>query len=295
MIFRLIDAEKAHIPIQQACGMLGVSQSGYYAWKGRPASRRQCEDMVLLAHIRNAFALSNETYGSPRMTRDLQDDGFAVGRRRVARLMRDNGLQARRKRRFRRTTDSRHAWPIAPNMLDGNFTAERPNEKWGVDISYIWTTQGWLYLAVVLDLFARRIVGWAVSDRLKKDLALEALRKAVALRQPPPGLIHHSDRGSQYCSIDYRAALKKIGAIASMSGKGNCYDNAVVETFFKTIKSELVWRTVFQTRRQAETEISYYIDGFYNPVRRHSTCDYQSPIRYEMMTHTKLALSTKAG
>ena len=222
MIFRLIDAEKAHIPIQQACGMLGVSQSGYYAWKGRPASRRQSEDMILLAHIRNAFALSNETYGSPRMTRDLQGDGFAIGRRRVARLMRENGLQARRKRRFRRTTDSRHAWPIAPNMLDGDFTAERPNQKWGVDISYIWTTQGWLYLAVVIDLFARRIVGWAVSDRLKKDLALEALRKAVTLRQPPPGLLHHSDRGSQYCSIHYRAALKKIGAIASMSGKGNC-------------------------------------------------------------------------
>jgi len=295
MIFRLIDAEKAHIPIQRACRQMGVSQSGYYAWKGRPASRRQCEDMILLAHIRNAFALSNETYGSPHMTRDLQDDGFAIGRRRVARLMRDSGLQARRKRRFRRTTDSRHVWPVAPNILDDNFTAERPNQKWGVDISYIWTTQGWLYLAVVMDSFARWVVGWAVSDRLKRGLALAALRRAVVLRQPSPGLIHHSDRGSQYCSIDYRAALKKIGAIASISGKGNCYDNAVVETFFKTIKSELVWRTIFQTRRQAETEISYYIDGFYSPVRRHSTCDYQSPIQYEMMTHNKPVLSTKSG
>ncbi len=284
MKFQLIDASKAFVSVQRACCLLGVSQSGYYGWKDRPASRRQREDMILLAHIRNAFALSNETYGSPRMTRDLQDEGFEVGRRRVARLMRENGLQARRKRRFRRTTDSCHAWPIAPNHLGGDFNADKPNQKWAVDISYIWTTEGWLYLAVVMDLFSRWIVGWAVSDRLKRDLALEALRRAVALRRPPPGLIHHSDRGSQYCSIEYRAALKKIGAVVSMSGKGNCYDNAVVETFFKTIKSELVWRTVFQTRAQAETEIAQYIDGFYNPVRRHSACNYQSPIQYEMMT-----------
>jgi transposase InsO family protein len=283
MRFRLIDAKKAQIPIRRACRLLGISESGFYAWRHRPASRRQREDMVILAHIRNAFALSNETYGSPRMTRDLTDEGFVIGRRRVARLMRENKLQARRKRRFRRTTDSNHCWPIAPNLLAGDFTAERPNQKWNVDISYVWTTQGWLYLAVVMDLFARRIVGWAVSDRLKRDLALEALRRAVALRRPPPGLVHHSDRGSQYCSIDYRAALKKIEAVASMSGKGNCYDNAVVETFFKTLKSELVWRTVFQTRRQAEIEIAHYIDGFYNPIRRHSACNYQSPIKYEMM------------
>lgn len=218
------DAKKAQIPIRRACRLLGISESGFYAWRHRPASRRQREDMVILAHIRNAFALSNETYGSPRMTRDLTDEGFVIGRRRVARLMRENKLQARRKRRFRRTTDSHHCWPIAPNLLAGDFTAERPNQKWNVDISYVWTTQGWLYLAVVMDLYARRIVGWAVSDRLKRDLALEALRRAVALRRPPPGLVHHSDRGSQYCSIDYRAALKKIGAVVSMSGKGNCYD-----------------------------------------------------------------------
>jgi len=224
MRFRLIDAKKAQIPIRRACRLLGISESGFYAWRHRPASRRQREDMVILAHIRNAFALSNETYGSPRMTRDLTDEGFVIGRRRVARLMRENKLQARRKRRFRRTTDSHHCWPIAPNLLAGDFTAERPNQKWNVDISYVWTTQGWLYLAVVMDLYARRIVGWAVSDRLKRDLALEALRRAVALRRPPPGLVHHSDRGSQYCSIDYRAALKNIGAVVSMSGKGNCYD-----------------------------------------------------------------------
>lgn len=281
MKFNLIDASKGFISIARACRLFGVSQSGYYAWKSRPASPRQHEDMILLAHIRNAFALSNETYGSPRMTADLQAEGFTVGRRRIARLMRENGLQARRKRRFRRTTDSHHAWPIAPNIIDGDFTAKAPNQKWGVDISYIWTAEGWLYLAVVMDLYARRIIGWATSDRLKRDLALEALRRAVALRRPKPGLIHHSDRGSQYCSINYRDALKKIDAVVSMSGKGNCYDNAVVETFFKTIKSELIWRTVFQTRNQATQEIAHYIDGFYNPVRRHSACNYHSPIEFE--------------
>jgi len=283
MTFKFIEARKADVSVSRACRIFGVSPSGYYAWKSRSASSRQREDMVLLAHIRNAFSLSNGTYGSPRMTYDLKADGFAVGRRRVARLMRENGLQARQKRRFKRTTDSHHAWPIAPNLLGGDFTADEPNQKWAVDISYIWTAEGWLYLAVVMDLFSRRIVGWATSDRLKRDLALEALRRAVALRQPRAGLIHHADRGSQYCSMDYRAALAAIGAKVSMSGKGNCYDNAVVETFFKTIKSELVWRTAFQTRRQAHTEIAQYIDGFYNPVRRHSACGYESPIRYEMI------------
>lgn len=281
MKFRLIDASKTFISIARSCRLLGVSQSGFYAWKNRPASSRQRQDMVLLAHIRNAFALSNETYGSPRMTADLREEGLAVGRRRVARLMRLNGLQARRKRRFKRTTDSHHALPVARNVIDRDFAADAPDEKWAVDISYVWTTEGWLYLAVVMDLYSRRIVGWSTSDRLKRDLALEALRRAVALRRPPAGLIHHSDRGSQYCSIDYRTELRRMGAVASMSGKGNCYDNAVVETFFKTIKSELVWRTSFASRIEAKREIAQYIDGFYNPVRRHSALGYQSPIAYE--------------
>ena len=158
------------------------------------------------------------------MTYDLKADGFSVGRRRVARLMKDNNIQATRRRRFKRTTDSHHAWPIAPNLLARDFFADGPNEKWSVDISYIWTVEGWLYLAVVMDLFSRRIVGWATSDRLKRHLALKALRRAVALRKPPCGLIHHADRGSQYCSTEYRAALTAMGAKVSMSGKENCYD-----------------------------------------------------------------------
>jgi putative transposase len=211
----------------------------------------------------------------------LQEAGLKVARRRTARLMRDNGLRARPKRRFTRTTDSHHAHPIAPNLLDQDFSAERPDEKWGSDISYIWTREGWLYLAVVIDLFARRVVGWAVSERLHTDLALTALRRALALRRPAPGLIHHADRGSQYCSAAYQAELRAHRIQVSMSGRGNCFDNAMMETFFKTLKSELVWRTVFQTRAEATRAIGGYIDGFYNPVRRHSALDFLSPVQFE--------------
>src|SRR5215203_2284951 len=283
MRFQLIDAAKEEFPVQRLCKVLGVSQSGYFAWRSRPASRRRRDDLVLLAHVRSAFRLSNETYGSPRMTRELQDAGLAVGRRRTARLMRENGLRARQSCRVKRTTDSHHAFPVAPNLIDQDFSADHPNQKWNADISYVWTGEGWLYLAVILDLFARRVVGWAVSDRLHKELALEALRKALAIRRPSAGLMHHSDRGSQYCSIEYQAELRKHGIRISMSGKGNCYDNSVVETFFKTLKSELVWRTVFQTRAEAKAAIGHYIDGFYNPIRRHSTLDYVSPVQFERL------------
>ena len=281
MRFELIDAAKNEFPVQRLCKVLGVSSSGYFAWKERPASLRQRDDMVLLAHVRAAFAVSNSTYGSPRMVHELRDNGLAIGRRRVARLMRENGMKARQKRRFKRTTDSLHAFPVAPNLLDQDFTATGPNQKWGADISYVWTREGWLYLAVVIDLFARRVVGWATSDRLHKELALSALRRAIVTRRPPAGLIHHADRGGQYCAIEYQAELRRHGILISMSGKGNCYDNAMVETFFKTLKSELVWRTVFQNRADATAAIGRYIDAFYNPVRRHSALDFKSPLQFE--------------
>jgi putative transposase len=282
MRFALVDQAKEAFPVHRLCRVLGVSQSGYFAWKNRPASDRQRQDMVLLAHIRASFALSNGTYGSPRMTHELQDDGLSVSRRRTARLMRENGLVARQRRRFKRTTDSEHTWPIAPNLLEQDFTATRPDEKWGADISYVWTREGWLYLAVVIDLFSRRVVGWSTADRLHRDLALSALRRALAIRCPAAGLIHHSDRGSQYCSIEYQALLKAHKAQLSMSGKGNCFDNAMVETFFKTLKSELVWRTVFDTRDETKAMIGRYIDRFYNPTRRHSALAFMSPVQYEM-------------
>lgn len=189
------------------------------------------------------------------MVHELRADGHLVGRRRIARLMRENALKARQKRRFERTTDSHHAFPIAPNLFGQDFTATGPNQKWGVDISYIWTREGWLYLAVVIDVFARRVVGSAISDRLKKDLALSALRRAIAVRRPPAGLIHHADRRSQYCSLEYQAELRRHGILISMSGKGNCYDNSMVESFFKTLKAELVWRTIFKTRTEATAAI----------------------------------------
>jgi putative transposase len=281
MSFALIDAKKAEIPVETACTALGVSVSGYYAWKKRPASARQSADMVVLAHIRAEFATSNETYGSPRMHAELKDQGLSVGRHRVARLMSQNGLKARQRTRFRKTTDSDHGGAVARNVLDQDFTSTAPDQKWGVDISYVWTAEGWLYLAVVLDLFSRRIVGWQLSDRMKRGLAMEALRRAIALRRPPPGLIHHSDRGSQYCSGDYRRLLREHGLVASMSGRGNCYDNAMVETVFKTIKAELIWRTAFATRADASRAIGRYIEGFYNPRRRHSSLGYVSPATFE--------------
>ena len=277
MSFALIDAKRAEVPIETACAVLDVSVSGFYAWKRRPASARQSDDMVMLAHIRSEFATSNETYGSPRMHAELKEGGLAMGLHRVARLMSENGLKARQKTRFKKTTDSDHGGPVASNVLDQDFTTGGPNQKWGVDISYVWTAEGWLYLAVVLDLFSRKIVGWHLSDRMKRGLAMEALRRAIALRRPPPGLIHHSDRGSQYCSADYRRMLRDHRFVASMSERGNCYDNAMVETVFKTIKAELIWRTAFATRDQASKAIGQYIEGFYNPRRRHSSLDYMKP------------------
>ena len=285
MIYRAIAAQKAshHVSVSRACRLFGVSSSGYYAYHKRPASRRQRDDMALLAHIRAAFRESNESYGVPRMYHELRDRGINIGRRRIARLMRENNMKGRKKARFKRTTDSCHAYPVATNLLDQDFTVQKPNQCWVSDISYIWTNEGWLYLAVVIDLYARRVVGWATSDRLKTQIVTDAMKRAIALRNPEPGLIFHSDRGSQYCADEHMKTLKSIAAIPSMSGKGNCYDNAVAESFFKTIKSELIWNTIWQTRQQATLEIARYIDTFYNTKRRHSSCDYTSPIQYEII------------
>src|ERR1700678_2656149 len=195
--------------------------------------------------------------------------------------MRENGLRARQKRRFKRTTDSLHALPVSRTFW--TRTSQRPcrTRSGAPTFSYVWTREGWLYLAVVIDLFARRVIGWATSDRLHKELALSALRRAIAVRRPAAGLIHHADRGSQYCSLDYQAELRKNGIVISMSGKGNCFDNAMVETFFKTLKADLVWRTVFRSRTEATAAIGRYIDGFYNAVRRHSALDFISPLQFE--------------
>jgi putative transposase len=263
------------------CQMMQVTTRGFRKWLTRPMSCRQRGDMTVLAHIREHYGLSLGTYGRPRMTMELKEAGLEVGERRVGRLMHINGIKPVRTRRHKVTTNSNHSLGIVANVLDGNFIADAPNAKWAGDISYIWTAQGWLYLAVVLDLHSRRVIGWAVSDRMKKDLAIQALEMAVKLRNPPQGCIIHSDRGSQYCAYDYQKRLQKYGLTPSMSGRGNCYDNASVETFCKTIKAELIWRQNWSTRRQVEAAIFGYINGFYNARRRHSYLGGISPLAFE--------------
>jgi len=281
MRFDFIHRYKGALPQEHLCRLLNVTPRGYRAWRDRPASARQREDMVLLAHIREQHRLSLNSYVRPRMTEELKELGLDVGHRRVGRLMRQNGISVVRTHKHKVTTDSNHSFNIAPNLLNRNFSADRENQKWVVDVSYVWTREGWLYLAVVLDLYSRRVIGWAVSNRMKRDLAIRALDMAIALRRPPKGCIHHSDRGSQYCSHDYQKLLRQHDFKVSMSGKGNCYDNAAMETFFKTIKAELIWRHSWPTRRAAEIAIFQYINGFYNPRRRHSALGWKSPLAFE--------------
>lgn len=281
MRFSFIAGYRGPLPLARLCQLFDVSPRGLRAWRRRPPSRRQRDDMVLLAHIREQQRLSLGSYGRLRMTAELQELGLPVGERRVGRLMKENGIRAVRTRKYKRTTDSDHTFNIAPNLLDQDFSATGPNQKWAGDISYIRTGEGWLYLAVIIDLYSRRVIGWAVSDRMKRDLAIRALQMAINLRQPPPGCIHHTDRGSQYCSHDYQKLLRRHHFEVSMSGKGNCFDNAAVETFFKTLKAELIWRRSWETRRQVELALFEYINGFYNPRRRHSALAGKSPVAFE--------------
>jgi len=281
MRFAFIDSHDGPLSKARLCRLPGVSERGLRAWRRRPPGQRQRDDMVLLAHIRDQQRLSFGSYGRPRMTAELKELGLDVGERRVGRLMNENGICAVRTKKHKRTTDSDHNFNIAPNLLDQDFPATAPNQKWAGDISYIWTGEGWLYLAVIIDLYSRRVIGWAVSDRMKRDLAIRALEMAINLRQPSPGCIHHTDRGSQYCSHDYQKILRKYGFEVSMSGKGNCFDNSMVETFFKTLKAELIWRQHWATRRQVELALFEYINGFYNPRRRHSAIAGNSPVAFE--------------
>lgn len=281
MKFAFLDDYRGGLSKAHACQVMGVTDRGLRAWKHRPTSHRQRRDMVLLAHIRDQHRASQGSYGRPRMTEELNELGLHVGHRRVGRLMRQNAICVVRTRKFKATTDSDHTFNIAPNLLLQDFAASQPNQKWAGDITYIWTREGWVYLAVILDLHSRRVIGWAISNRMKKDLAIRALNMAIALRRPPKGCIHHTDRGSQYCSHDYQKILKKHSLTASMSGKGNCYDNAAVESFFKSLKAEMVWRKNWQTRREVEVALFEYINGFYNPRRRHSALGWKSPVAFE--------------
>ena len=283
MRFRFIEDRRADYPVTLLCDVLGVSPAGYYAWRSRPESRRSAANRDLVDDIRRVHSDTRGRYGSPRIHVELRAQGRGVSRGRIERLMRRYGIRAimARPRRVR-TTDSRHDLPIAPNLLDRNFIASAPNQIWLADITYIETGQGWLYLAAVMDLYSRRIVGWAMADQLRADLPLAAMRMAISAQRPSAGLIHHSDRGVQYASADYRQLMQSAGLRASMSRKGNCYDNAPMESFFHTLKTELVHHRHYATRAEAKRDIFAYIEGFYNRTRRHSAIGYISPIEMEL-------------
>ncbi len=278
MSYRFVAAERATFPVRTLCRIVGVAASGFYAWLRRRPSRRHAADRRVGERIGAIFEASRRTYGSPRVHAELRAEGVRVGRKRVARLMRRDGLAvARRRRRVPRTTDSRHDHPVAPNLLDRNFAAERPDTVWLADLSYIPTGEGWLYLAAIKDLATREIVGWSMADHLRAELACDALRMALQRRQPPPGLIQHSDRGVQYACKDYRAILARHGVRQSMSRKGDCWDNAPTESFFGSLKTELVHRTDFPTREAARRAIFEYLEAFYNRRRRHSGLGFLTP------------------
>ena len=282
MRFRFIDAEKVRYPVRLLCRCLAVSRSGYYAWRGRPASRRARNDARLKVKIAASHKASRRTYGSPRILRDLREAGDHVSRKRVARLMQEMEIEGIRKRRFRITTDSRHRFPVAPNIVMRDFEVSEPNTVWITDITYIATLEGWLYLAAILDLFSRRVVGYAMSERIDRALVLEALRQALTQRPGVRDLVHHSDRGSQYASHDYREALDEAGIMCSMSRRGNCWDNAVAESFFGTLKTELLYELPLQNRPATRHAVADYIENFYNVRRRHSSLDYLSPVEFEL-------------
>jgi putative transposase len=299
MRYRFVAAERATFSVRVLCRIVGCAASGFYAWLRRRPDRRREDDRRLGEKIAAIFAASRCTYGSPRVHAELRDGGLRIGRGRVGRLMREAGLSVARRRRVPRTTDSRHDLPVAPNLLGRDFAADRPDTVWLADISYIPTGEGWLYLAAIKDMASREIVGWSMAGHLGADLACEALLMAIRRRQPPPGLIHHSDRGVQYASKPYRAILARHGITPSMSRKGDCLDNAPIglgpiprsdvseadrESFFGSLKNELVHRTSFPSREAARRAIFEYVEAFYNRRRRHSAVGFLTPAQaYEQM------------
>lgn len=283
MIFRVIrDHLVPEFTVVDCCRVLDVSTSGYYRWLGRPLGKREARRAELAEQIRIVHEASRRTYGAPRVHRTLLRRGVKLNRKTVARIMRELSIRSKAARKFKvRTTDSNHAFPVAPNMLDRNFAIEKPDAAWLCDITYIPTGEGWLYLAGVMDLFSRRIVGWSMADRPRAELVLDALAMATTARSPAPGLIHHSDRGVQYCCGAYRAELESWGVIASMSRVGDCYDNAPKESFWATLKKELMSDRKFATREEARAAIFEYIEVFYNRQRIHSSLGYVSPEQFE--------------
>jgi len=276
-----IAVQKASYPVTTLCRVLEMSRSAFYGGLAGKPARRLARDTELAVQVRAIHRASRGTYGSPRVHAALRRNDIRVGHNRVARIMAERALCGRRPKRWFRTTDSAHGRPVAANLLDRRFEPQAPDRVWATDITYIWTSEGWLYLAVVLDLFARRVVGWAIADHLRTELALDALTMALGGRCPPAQLLHHSDRGTQYASAAYQQALRSHEIVCSMSRRGNCWDNAVVESFFATLKAELIEQRSWPTRREARDATAEYIEIFYNSHRLHSSLGYRTPIECE--------------
>jgi putative transposase len=268
-------------PVRMMCKMLSVSASGYYDWQDRPLSARAQKNIELTEKIKVIFNEEHSRAGAKRITKRLKAEGTSVSRHRVARIMRLNGWRAKAAKKFKATTNSNHKLPVAPNLLQQNFTASKPNEKWVSDITYVWTEEGWLYLAVVMDLYSRMIVGWSMSERMTSKLVIDALQMAIWRRKKPHGVIIHSDRGSQYCSHDYQQLLTENGFICSMSKRGDCYDNASMESWNHSLKVEAIHGEKFITRAHARNHVFDYIDVYYNRKRLHSRLGYLSPVYFE--------------
>jgi putative transposase len=279
--YEFIDRHRSAFRVTKMCQVLEVSRSAYYAYRRRPKSIRERNNEWLVEKIKEIHQRSRRSYGSPRITAELHDQGICCGHNRVARLMRQNDIVAKRKRRFKVTTHSGHKLPVAPNLVDRQFSVDAPDQLWVSDITYIHTLRGWLYLAAILDVYSRQIVGWSMDCFLGQELVLKALRQALGRRQTAQGLIFHSDRGSQYASDSVRKLLCKRAFRQSMSGKGNCYDNAIMESFFATLKTELIYDETYHTRAQARQSVFQYIEVFYNRFRKHSALGYLSPAEFE--------------
>jgi putative transposase len=281
MRFRFIDSSRKAYPLYLLCKVMEVSRSGYYSWRKRGKSAREREREQLVPMVMAIHKKSRSTYGKRRIAEELQSEGISCGEHKAGTLMKLAGVEAKQKKKFKATTDSKHNMPVSPNLLKREFTVPQQDSVWVGDITYIWTSEGWLYLAVVIDLYSRRVVGWAINKRMTRQLVMDAVLMATWKRKPAPGLIFHSDRGSQYCSNDFKNLLKSHGLRSSMSRKGDCWDNAVAESFFGTLKLELVFWETYKTRIQAKGSIIEYIEMFYNSQRRHSYLGYLTPMEFE--------------
>ncbi|MGM0939898.1 MAG: IS3 family transposase [Bacillota bacterium] len=281
VIYDFIYKHRHEFRVAKMCLVLGVSKSGYYAWLRRPKSEQKKRRETLTAQVKRVHLESRENYGSPKITKVLQNEGIQVSEKTVTRIMQEVGIQSKTVKKYKATTNSKHNLSVYPNVLNQAFQVDRPGKVWVSDITYIWTSEGWLYLASVMDLYSRRVIGWDMRDRMTKELVITALKRAMITQPPMSGLIHHSDRGSQYASNDYQALLRENEIKTSMSRKGNCYDNACIESFHSIIKKELIFREHFKTREEAKRSVFEYLISFYNYKRIHSNNSYMSPIAYE--------------